>query len=803
MVKYRFIIILFFTIAFLGCSRHKYANLINENKIIVLEDTIIIREKIDLNGSNLVVGSVIIFEQSGQIRNGSIKFNETLIINKTKNQIFDKVKITGKIKNDEFFLFWLTNGTNPKENFNALKVILRLNKICYLDKFYEIESNIPSYITEDIKISGINKEKCGLILLSKYSVPNAYFRSKLGNNISLSNISIITDDYRKGILPKGCDYHLASSYYSSFDFDSKPKIEFFFIDSCNLFGAVSFKYAVSSANTTPSEMLVSGIDSIRIINSKFEHTVSLIELSNGRFDNCLILKNEFKNIFGPLFFFPLGGMDEKYSATLLSSKRKLFVFRDNIVINEKPISSVGEAYFSSFVVKANEILIENNIFRNLINLNDKIESNPFYASALFRTNINNNKVTDCVGRGFDPLIGGSNCFLRIRGSKNVYCRNNVFKLSKNALVDLNLISNQDAKLSSVDVSKFRFSIWSANLNNTDFQSEYVFTNNTFNSCIITDHSIMSRSNLIFDSNNINIDYIPEYSSNNWNTSGCSHSGALFCFRDTLSDGKILFTNNNINIKELGLDRFYFTLDVGDNKGLGLLEYKGNTFNLIGDVSFATPSAKKIVMNNTHNGVGSFNSNSANCYNNYKNFKNVNFNSKIKEYKMSHFSELDAKMIGNSTTEIKTCLDSVINILDFNFRDLYHNNLLKKSPLIISIDVSYSDFFGKLKSQSYVLALKNFDQLLFTDGSNKIRGVNPIWSPRAKHFYGIIEPDDNTTKDIKLIITSKINGKEKDLSGYLNLIVSKNIKDIKVTKELKYYENNESERYYKYIKYNDK
>ncbi len=737
----------------------------------------------NLQGKTIHVSGTLSFKNGGKIINGTLTGKGVKILSSGNTSIFENISVKGKWDVPEGYLYWFSDGSDPFLNFKALCSLVEMESVCVLDKMYAISTSTAHEhyrTTKSVRIRGVKRKECGLVLKTKHSHSNAYFRSVSGNNIYLKNMTLVTEDYKNKMAPKGYDYYFAWSYYSSVDRESKPDMQYFKIESCDILGAVSFRYSSSAQNTTPSEMLQTGIDTILVLNSKIEDCVSLIELSNGRYDISRIENNEIKNIYGPVFYYPLGDLTSPFSPTELSKLRKSFVFRNNRVYGERPVFSKGEGYMSSFVVKGAEILIENNVFENIINENDEIETVPFYASALIQTKILGNRVINCLGRGYSPMVGGSNCFLRIRGSKNVLVDSNYFELNSKALAALNVIKNENSDLSTANIAKFRFALWTSNLNDDDFTAKYEFTNNIFNLAVLADHCIMSRSHVLFKNNKIAIQYLAKYDSNNWGIGGEAHDGSLIVLRDKTKAGNLIFENNDIEIKISASPQFLFTKDVNDNKEYLNVTYRNNIFRFNGEVSLAMPKSKEMFASNQLIGTGNISYNESTTNSPEITIQKMNLTQKITNYKAGANSPIHIKMSGIAKVVAENNQDSVINLLNIRFQDLFANQSLKMSPIVINIKGNYIQKNGTKITEEFQVLVKDFSSVYYMGLRNNLERTSTFWTPRNKHYRNEVLQVNGIPAKFPLTISSTFRQKSIDNYGYLLITGTKDVKSFDVS-----------------------
>ncbi len=776
--------ILIYSFLFISCAEKKQliTSKSNTNTSFLsfksCKSKIIIDSVIDLQGEEIKLNCDLDFRNNGYIKNGTLIGNNSKIISNTTNKIFSDVYLKGTWNIDNGKMYWFTDGRDPKLNFKSLCNLINIDAPVYLDRFYDIEAESinSSYATlKDIKIMGTNSSQAGLCLLTKHSIGEAYFKNKTGNNILLKNISIKTKDSKNHIKPIGYDYHFARCDYSSLNKDAIPCLKYFIIDSCLISGAVSFKYAVSSNNTSPAQMLNSGIENIQIKNSTIEESVTLLELSNGKYESLIIDNNRINNIYGCTFFFPLGGMPVEFSSEKLYIARKICQFKNNQVKNDFPINSLAHGYMSPLAAKGNNFEVENNIIEDVINLRDGIETVPFYCSASGLLEINNNKIKNCLGRGIKLPGGSANCLLKLKGAKNVIANDNRFILEKDALKYLGVITIVNGK-DVFDVKNFRFCLIGSELNKHDFQSSYKFRNNLFSTELLTDLSHLSRSNIDFEKNTFLVNNLVKSDNTNWGDGGIDHSGTFFILRDSVKNGYLNFVDNYTKIVNLETD-LYFTKDYNDNKWFKEVNYKNNIFELSGNISLALPRSLKTYTENTLSGKGCIFYNEMSTANLDITLNQITATNYIHDYYASSDAPFHIKSNGTYKIKSDNNISDFINLMDIRLNDLYYNKAIKTTPIIVDINVKLKNKDGKAFHEKYQLILRDHQSIFYKNSEARFR-ESPTIDAQNSIFYTVL-PDSGRKSQYPL---SLVSNKHKSLSSQLRVLNTNNVKsfDIDIT-----------------------
>lgn len=776
--------ILIYSFFFLSCAGKKQfvSSTSNTNTSILSLKTckskFIVDSIIDLNGTEIKLNCDVEFRQNGYIKNGTLIGNNSRIISNTTNKIFSEVNLTGKWNIDKGKIYWFSDGRDPKLNFRTLCILINIDAPVYLDRFYDIEAESisSSYATlKDIKIVGTSSNQAGLCLLTKHSIGEAYFKNRTGNNISLKNISIRTKDYKNNIKPTGYDYHFARCDYSSLNKDAIPNLKYFIIDSCLISGAISFKYAISSNNTTPTQMLDSGIEDIQIKNSTIEESVTLLELSNGKYESLIIDNNRINNIYGCTFFFPLGGMSKEFSSEKLYMARERCQFKNNVIKNNLPVTSLAYGYMSLLAAKGNNFEVENNIIEDIINLRDGIETVPFYCSASGLLEINNNKIKNCLGRGIKLPGGSANCLLKLKGARNVIANDNQFILEKDALRRLGIITIVNGK-DVFDVKNFRFCFIGSELNKNDFYSSYKFQNNLFSTELLTDLSHLSRSNIDFYSNTFLVNNLVKSDNTNWGDGGIDHSGTFFILRDSVKNGYLKFVDNYTKIVNLETD-LYFTKDYNDNKWFKEVTYKNNIFELNGNISLALPRSLNTYTENTLRGKGCIFYNEMSTANLGITLNQITATNYIHDYYASSDAPYHIKSNGTFKIKSDNNISDLINLMDIRLNDLYYNKALKTTPIIVEINIKLKNKDGKAFDEKYQLIIKDH-QSFFYKNNEAILRESPTLDERNSIFYTVL-PDSGRKSKYPL---SLVSNNQNSLNSQLRVLNTNDVKsfDIDIT-----------------------
>ena len=251
---------------FVGCSKktpiqaHSSTPISGDN--LFTQKNIVVSDRIDLRGKTIRLKKQnISFNTGGQITNGTLFCDECTITAKPE-VIFRNVTLAGDWNANSAYVEWLLGSQlkDAKENFVAMNTLLKAGFKIKLITLLTIEAASSTAVanpSRNIHIEGSSKEKSGLILMTKHKNRfYNYFQSDRGVNLHLENMSIISDDFQKGILlESNPEYFFSgSSYQRQYNPMSKPSLDSIVVKNCNIKGNIILaNYAAHSDNQTKEE----------------------------------------------------------------------------------------------------------------------------------------------------------------------------------------------------------------------------------------------------------------------------------------------------------------------------------------------------------------------------------------------------------------------------------------------------------------------------------------------------------------------------------------------------------------------
>ena len=780
MILPKYGICLIFVLTLLSCRVSKEDSNINSDvsklqNLIRNSENVLLDGVYDLEGAKLYVAGTISFDKESKIVNGTIVGNDALVDCKY-GECLEHVKILGTWKNQISSLAWFTNGEDSNQNFAALRNALVIGDTVDVRQMYSLSLNQsgPINLDTDIIIRG-RSEDSGFILLNKSNRnKQAYFRSDKGNNVHLENLTIVTHDYRQNIKPHNDPYTFASSSYSSIFPEASPDLSYFRIINCSIKGDINFNYHASPSELTPNEFINLGIDEIEIRDSDIDEVSSFLTLSNGGYDQANIINNSIRNISGPVFFFPVSGLDSSLSDLLINQRREEMLIKDNTLLNTTILKEIKKGYLSLVVAKGKDFFVVNNQIENVLTTKGDVETVPFYCSAQNYLLVKDNKVKDVASSGLD--IGfGANCLLKLKGANNCDIINNEFRLTETGLKKLG-IKISDRYNPSFSES-FRFSILGVNLSKRQRDNYYNIEGNVFETVLLNDYSLLSRKNIVLRNNKFYIHHIAKSHPQKWGGRMRTLDNTLFYLREAINGGQLRVEDNTILVDEIDGETLHFTYDIHDNKSLDSVIYLNNVFELNGTVSFAYPRSNVLISKNYLKGEGSFAYSHASTARQNRSIKTLISEQYIDSYKASRTGAYHLKNFGSSLIKSDNNKDSIITVLQVVFNDLYFYNDVDQLPISLTIEGKFEDKRGKIINKSYKVAFSKKGEMFFTkSGKRKSMQISPTWSDGKSEFQYFIHPFLNDYQDdIKLSIRSSSRWDAVHKMGY---IVISGISDIK-------------------------
>lgn len=777
-------------IIFAACKSSKQTNSLPEGSFYELQTALLkkgefqLDNKIyDLNGKTLNVNGKLIFSAGARIINGTLLGDEGLIESPNR-QCFENIIIQGTWRNREGFMKWFTDGKDAPANFLALTNLVTMNAKILLDDIYSLAtSEYQSFDSPNsLLIEGKNPKSCGFILETKSQRGNAYFRSLKGNNIHFKNISITTSDFINGQSPVGNDYTFASCSYSGLYPEARPDMDFFRLDNCVLEGAINFQYSASSKNTDLETYKTLGIDDITVKGCTIEGAATTLEVSNLSYKEVNIESNIIRNFFGPVFFFPAGGLDPEYGKWFVAEGRPIMQIKNNEVKNDNAVNGVINGYMAFVVAKGINFEVINNTIENVINLKDGIETVPFYCSAYRHLLVQGNKVRNVGSRGLGVGFG-ANCLLKLKGALQCDVVDNEFRFDKNGLVALGLLPSEKSDLQAIKPHQFRFALWGADLlNRIDSTGYYNFRNNTFEAAMISDHSFACRTSVTLTDNKFIIEYLSAGDPGKWNDNNQILDHTMIYLREPVENASLIVKNNTVQVKTLDADLFYFIRDINDNKSFKEVVYESNVFETDAVVSLAYSRSEKLVCKNTLKGTGSFAYNDVASLKYNRSVKNLDVVQQVEEYKSGATAAYHIKNFGQATIKTQNNTDSVANLVRISFNDLHYYNDEDQFPILLSINAKLTDKKGNTKKVNYRMVIGGLQEFIFWEvKTRKIKTVQPYWTEGIPDFcYDILPVSGTAFEGVNLSLVSRSRWKNQKLSGSIIFRGMEPVQEFEVT-----------------------
>ncbi len=741
---------------------------LNANAILTLSNVVY-----DLKGTRLEVKNKLILEQNAKIINGTL-IGRNGVVECTNDNCLNNILLSGEWKNESMPLNWFTTGEDAQLNFKILCNLIDTDKKILVDKMYPLStSEWAAYQTNaSIKITGTNPNTSGFILKTKHKQGKAYFQSTRGNNIHLENLSLTTDDYEKNIEPNQGFYRFSDCSYSSLYPEAKPSFEHFILKNCTINGAVQFSYAAHSNNTTLSEFQNLGIKKIEVLDCTINKPVNLLTLSNLSYGQVEIKNNSVHDLLGPVFFFPISGIKEAYLPFVEGPGRPLLILESNKIKNTRVYQSIHNAYMSFVVAKGNNFKVINNTFENILNSRDGVETYAFYCSAANELYVHKNLLINCASKGLKQSSAG-NCLIKLKNANNCIVLDNVFRLEKQALVDLGVLRSPKQALKQVKAENFRFSIFGSATQDND-NGSYIFKNNTFDAAVISDYCWIGKSNFIFNDNIVNIKYFPKTDEKRWGGNLTKLDQTLFYFKSSISNGHLEIKNNKITVEEMDKEVFHFTYNQNDNKQYQKAIYEDNQFNINGVVSLFFPRSENVTAKNKLFGKGSIVFNQASTIKKNRSIKQFKSEQIIDEYYASPLCPYHLKNTGKAVIKTLENKDSIASVLRVNYNDLYD---IDRLPIDLEIRASFIDTRNVKKEFTYKILFKDYRNAYFIDHkSNKVINVKPYWMNKDAQFsYDILPVSSNVGSNIRLSLVSQTRWPSQHKYGY---ILFRGLEDIK-------------------------
>jgi hypothetical protein len=765
---------------FLGACKQS-SKLVRPEEIKAATDVDIILKSIDslgyflcsgrnfqLQGRTLEVSGRFIFDGTGKIENGTIRGNNA-VIEAARVTCFDNVRLEGTWQNPEINLTWLTSNENALHNFNALTNIIRLGKVVLLDRMFAIATrgDCSSYTgPEDIIIRGVDKSKCGLILMTKHANSYAYFRSLTGNNIDFRDISLTNQDEIDGKTPANGEYRFAHCWYSSIFRDARPDLDFFKIDNCIISGNIRFSYNGSPLNTNETDFLELGIRDVRIEHCSLRNVVNVLGISNITYDSIFIRGNYAQDIYGPVFSSGISNLPEGFTHDKIATRRRYMLVANNHIANTKAHNSVSNSYMSFIVAKGHHFEVLYNVIENILNLRS-VETYPFYCSASGYLLVKNNKIRNCGT--INSVRSGRSSLCKLKGSDNADIINNDFIFDKQGLVDLGLLESVNEDLSEVDSSKFQFSIFDGWNPGIDSVSVFNVERNSFKAAIISDVSHIFNAQFYLKDNTFEIGHVRTTDKMNYGSAGRRFNHTVFNFRSPLKNAVMEIERNRVSVSSMDSTILFFTYNINDDKEYERVIYRDNTFKVNGIVSLDYPRTKTLISENTIEGKGSLTFTQAATAKKNRTIGELRSVQKIDRYTDNPNGILFLKNFGSAAIKVEKNAAETANLVRVTFNDLYHYNDQDQLPILLTVTVKTRPARGREQNYLYRIVFKDYRSMYFADPvSEELKRSTPYWSSGNPPFSHDIAPITSGNDKIRLSLKSHSAWGSRHREGYIML-----------------------------------
>ena len=711
---------------------------------------LVIDRKYDLKGRKVNIDNLKLdFRENALLANGTLIGNGSTH-QSIKKQCYQNVRLKGKWTNDEGYLEWFvgTDRTNSFANFQAICSIIEMGAIVKLEHIYPIATRTAKsyYATsKPIRIEGKNTREAGLILETKHvNVFYSYFKHDKGNSLSLKNLSLKTRDFINGIYSnKESDYLFSSSYYrKEYNPEARPQIEYIKIEGCHIEGAIAIAaYGTHSDNQSLQSFgKENKVDLVSIKNNVFNYCNAPLAFANMGFREVLIQKNEVKNISSAFINFSASGIPDEYKMAVFAN-RGLVKMTDNFFHNDHPIQVPTDRAMTTMVIKGGdgELFFQNNRLENMTSTSKDADAHYLYYTCTPKGKavIVENVIKNVVGRG---SINYPATLVKQRAAYNLVIKNNHFEITKEALVDIGVLTSVNDKISDLSGNDFYIDFMQIGTSQ-GLGRKYEITNNTFITPLINKSSLIHDvGNFRFEDNTLRIEHFGR--SNIEST--VSKDGVLFYGRyrvDRQKDaapGNFISRNNTITIGSSDFSSLYYTyypegvqngsLNNTDNQ----FNYKevifrdkvfSNNTNLVFSLLDGETQVIETIIKGKNSSISVFDM--ANVNHQRPNNKQLKVNSTFESFR----DYADAPLFTvapNSTQQIKVEKNNSdeVTLLKFGtYLMLY--NLKKDLPLLLKIRIDYVDQELKRGSNTYNIILDGkYRSFIHLSDKGKLKNYSP-------------------------------------------------------------------------------
>jgi hypothetical protein len=690
-------------------------------------------------------------------------------------QIFDKVSLEGTWQNDTFPLAWFVSGRDATENFLAILQILRMDKTVLLDRMYPIATpdnwpilNFPN----NIDITGINNENCGLTLLSSFSRNNGYFNTIHGNNIRLHNIRMNTAESVAGNYENESRFVFVNCFNNSLVPDANPDFDYVEIKNCRVSGNVMLRY---TGNTKDPQLTRKGIKSISITDNHFDHAGRFFSISNATYGNAEFSRNTGENCTSILFGAGISGQGFDHGA--ISRSRKMMRFEDNTIINSRAIMPSDNNYLSPIVAKGWEFIVKNNRIENMLSINPNVVGYGFYCSASNHLLVEDNYIRNCGGISSSDQMNSAS-LIKLKHAENMTVRNNEFHFDREGLQLLGLI-RPNQPLSAVNSRLWKLCIfdhWDPGLDSTSILR---MENNVFKSAVLSDFSHMFNAHISMTGNRFEIDYFLDTPEDNWGGAGVRLPFTFFYFRSPIKDGSFIFDDNQIIVKESAGGPLYLTHNRNDDKNFEKISYQNNVFDVSHNIGIDVGRTKEFIADNSSTGRGAVFFNHPTTLRHNAFVSNTKISHTSASIQNHHEGFLNIRALGTASFKVQQPDSDQITLMNIRFSD--YNFFEENDSLPISVHLNISYRRGQRRhSQVYHLVIDGGNTCFHNDTRGRQTSSGMIWSQNRDHFKNEIGTIKSSTPgDVRLFWSSHAANFSRHHHGFLVLEGLRGVTDLDI------------------------
>ncbi len=578
----KYVLTLIIGMMVIACSKKSVAPSVSQDiKALFSEKSVVINEQVNLIGQQVEIkNKSLTIQKGGRLINGTIKCTNCTIT-APPEQIFDRVTLTGNWTGNKGNLEWWTGNdfTNAMRNLDVLNTLIQAGFRVEVRRMIPIQAKDDKSVLNPhrlIDIVGINREKSGLILVTKHANQfNNYFQSAKGFNMHLENLTLMSEDFKNGIYTdKETDYLFSGSYYqSTYNPDAKPSIDSIIVRNIDVRGNIHLaNYGAHSNNQSLEEFAINNIvKKVEVTGCIFQNANSVFSFSNMGYGDIIVKNNQVFDFSGSFLSVPESGMDDRYYESNRSNK-KYVLFENNTFKNSRVVKVAKDRAMTPCVIKGGKGSMDfiNNTLENLLSDSPDADVHTFYYSCSQpgKFTAKNNIIKNVCGRGSLEYPAS---LIKDRWTDAFIFENNTVTLDRESLVKIGVLKNKNEDLSKIKGDRFNFVFIQAG-GQQEFDKVVRIKNNTFSMPYVNRSTEMyDAKEFIFENNKVNIEYFGPSD----REISISRDNSFFLGRQRLDRPEkqpamdMILSNNVIHINKTGDKLFnYVNFSDGVQNGYG-------------------------------------------------------------------------------------------------------------------------------------------------------------------------------------------------------------------------------------------